>query len=58
LVGFLYPPLPNATAFEAETSPKMIFAHYRELCTEAEAREWFGLRPTREEMRNVIKMVS
>jgi hypothetical protein len=34
-----------AVALEAGNSPKMIFAHYRELCTEQEAAEWFSIMP-------------
>lgn len=33
-------------ALEAGNSPKMLFEHYRELVTEDEAKEWFGLTPT------------
>lgn len=32
-------------ALEAGNSPKMLFEHYRELVTEDEAKEWFGLGP-------------
>ena len=32
-------------ALEAGNSPKMLFEHYRELVTEAEAKEWFSLTP-------------
>ena len=32
-------------ALEAGNSPKMLFEHYRELVTEAEAKEWFALTP-------------
>jgi len=32
-------------ALEAGNSPAIIFRHYRELVTEAEAREWFGIFP-------------
>ena len=32
-----------AVALEAGNSPRMIFAHYRELCTESEAADWFGI---------------
>ena len=32
-------------ALEAGNSPKMLFEHYRELVTEAEAKEWFSLDP-------------
>jgi integrase len=34
-------------ALEAGNSPAMIFRHYRELATEAEAKEWFGILPTK-----------
>ena len=32
-------------ALEAGNSPRMIFEHYRELVTEDEAKEWFGIGP-------------
>lgn len=32
-------------ALEAGNSPRMIFEHYRELATEAEAKSWFGVVP-------------
>jgi len=32
-------------ALEAGNSPKMLFEHYRELVTEAEAKDWFSLGP-------------
>ena len=32
-------------ALEAGNSPQMIFKHYRQLVTETQAREWFGLVP-------------
>jgi integrase len=35
-----------AVALEAGNSPAMIFRHYRELATESEAKEWFGIVPT------------
>ncbi len=34
-------------ALEAGNSPKMLFEHYRELVTEVEAKEWFGLTPAK-----------
>lgn len=34
-------------ALEAGNSPKMLFEHYRELVTEAEAKEWFALTPAK-----------
>lgn len=33
-------------ALEAGNSPAMVFQHYRELVTPAEAEAWFGIRPT------------
>ena len=32
-------------ALEAGNSPAIIFKHYRELATEAQADEWFGILP-------------
>jgi hypothetical protein len=32
-------------ALEAGNSPQMIFKHYRELVTEAEAKKWFSIVP-------------
>jgi integrase len=32
-------------ALEAGNSPQMIFKHYRQLVTEAEAKKWFGITP-------------
>lgn len=40
------------TALEAGNSPAMVFRHYRELVTDQEAAEWFGIMPRAEE--NVI----
>lgn len=34
------------TSLEAGNSPHMIFRHYRELTTEEEAKEWFGISPS------------
>ncbi len=36
---------PEQTAFEAGNSPAMVFRHYRELVTPAEATAWFGVLP-------------
>ena len=44
----------NRVALEAGNSPRMIFQHYRELCTPADARTWFALAPS--EAANVIPM--
>jgi integrase len=40
-------------ALEAGNSPKMLFEHYRELVTDAEAKEWFSLTP--EKVRRMIR---
>lgn len=46
-----------AAALEAGNSPTMIFRHYRELATEAEATEWFGVKPARGgEPSNILKI--
>jgi hypothetical protein len=44
----------NRVALEAGNSPSMIFKHYRELVTPAEAKTWFSLAPS--EAVNVIPM--
>ncbi len=44
----------NQVALEAGNSPQMIFAHYRELVTPADAKTWFGLAPVAPE--NVTQM--
>ena len=44
----------NRVALEAGNSPRMIFQHYRELCTPADAHTWFLLTPT--SSSNVIPM--
>ncbi len=35
----------NATALDAGNSPAMIFAHYRQLMTDAQANSWFSVLP-------------
>ena len=45
-----------AVALEAGNSPRMVFAHYRELCTESEAAEWFAVVPATAEARNILQM--
>jgi integrase len=41
-------------ALEAGNSPQMIFKHYRQLVTEAEAAKWFSIAPDKKE--NVITL--
>jgi hypothetical protein len=43
-----------AVALEAGNSPKMILAHYRELCTEAEAADWFSILPAKGAAESII----
>lgn len=45
-----------AVALEAGNSPTMIFRHYRELATEAEDAEWFGIVPAKGAVENVVRM--
>lgn len=35
----------NRVALEAGNSPRMIFQHYRELCTPSDAKAWFSIGP-------------
>jgi hypothetical protein len=44
-----------AVALEAGNSPTMIFRHYRELVTEEESAQWFGIAPSTGEA-NVIRL--
>ncbi|PAW76990.1 MAG: hypothetical protein B9S32_12865 [Verrucomicrobia bacterium Tous-C9LFEB] len=44
----------NRVALEAGNSPKMIFQHYRELCTPSDAKAWFNIGPGR--AKNVVQM--
>jgi integrase len=42
-------------ALEAGNSPRMVFSHYRELCTEREANDWFSILPPQSD-DNIIQM--
>jgi integrase len=44
----------NQTALEAGHSADILFRHYRQLCTEAEAKRWFSITPSAAE--NVIPL--
>ncbi len=44
----------NQIALEAGNSPQMIFRHYRELATPAQAKSWFTIAPN--EAKNVVPM--
>jgi hypothetical protein len=46
----------NQTALEAGHSADILFAHYRQLCTEAEAKRWFSIAPVGAE--KVVPMVA
>ena len=44
-------------ALEAGNSPTMIFRHYRELATEEDAAEWFGIVPVKP-APNIVRMTA
>lgn len=44
----------DAVALEAGNKPGMIFKHYRQLATEAEAAQWFSTLPATGTARNVV----
>jgi integrase len=44
-------------ALEAGNSPQMIFQHYRELVTQAEAKKWFSILPTRRAKNNALSQM-
>lgn len=46
-----------AVALEAGNSPSMIFRHYRELATEQEAADWFGILPAKG-IENIVRMTA
>jgi hypothetical protein len=42
-------------ALEAGNSPQMVFKHYRQLVTETQATEWFGILPPKD-WKNIVAM--
>jgi integrase len=46
----------NQVALEAGHSADVLFRHYRELCTEEEAKRWFSIAPA--EAANIVSMVA
>ena len=46
----------NQTALEAGHSADVLFKHYRQLCTEAEAKRWFSIEPI--EPANIVPLVA
>lgn len=42
-------------ALEAGNSPDIIFKHYRELATEDQADEWFGILPKPGQWQNTFE---
>ncbi|MFZ0828831.1 MAG: site-specific integrase [Verrucomicrobiia bacterium] len=42
-------------SLEAGNSPQMVFKHYRQLVRESEAKEWFGIMPTKQ-AENVVPL--
>jgi integrase len=47
-----------ATSLEAGNSPKIIFQNYRELVTEDEAKEWFGIAPPKGSRKKIIHLAA
>ena len=45
----------DQVALEAGNSPDIIFKHYRELATEEEADNWFGILPKEGQLENTIE---
>jgi len=45
----------HQVSLEAGNSPQMVFAHYRQLVTETQAAEWFGIVPPTD-WKNVVPM--
>ena len=45
----------DQVALEAGNSPDIIFKHYRELATEAEADKWFGILPKDGQWENAFE---
>jgi integrase len=45
----------HQVSLEAGNSPQMVFAHYRQLVTETQATEWFGIVPA-QDWKNVLPM--
>lgn len=43
-------------SLEAGNSPQMIFKHYRELVTEEEATEWFGIAPKAKSQGKIVEL--
>ena len=45
----------DQVALEAGNSPSIIFKHYRELVTEEQADEWFGIMPKAGQWENTFE---
>jgi len=45
----------HQVSLEAGNSPQMVFAHYRQLVTETQSTEWFGIVPPKD-WKNVLPM--
>jgi integrase len=45
----------HQVSLEAGNSPQMVFAHYRQLVTETQATEWFGILPPKD-WKNIAPM--
>lgn len=47
----------HQVSLEAGNSPQMVFGHYRQLVTETQATEWFGIVPPKD-WKNVVPMAT
>ena len=45
----------HQVSLEAGNSPQMVFAHYRQLVSETQAKEWFGIVPPKD-WKNIVPM--
>ncbi len=47
----------HQTSLEAGNSPQMIFKHYRQLVTDAAAKDWFSIAPAKKDGAEIIPML-
>jgi len=45
----------HQVSLEAGNSPQMVFAHYRQLVTETQAKEWFAIMPPKQ-AENIVPL--
>ncbi len=46
----------HQTSLEAGNSPQMIFKHYRQLVSDAAAKDWFSITPAKKDGAGIIPM--